>query len=174
MSTPDQIVPGRTCGTCMMCCKLPVVPSMNKPLGKWCVQAAPGRGCKIYADRPTECRQFNCGWLLDASLGPEWKPEICKFLMYVAADGALTIMVDPAAPGAWRDPRFYPAIKTSAARLLERNMPVMVLVGARKYIILPERDVEVTIPPGHAAQVVRTEGPQGVTHDIVITADPAA
>ncbi len=170
MSVEDQIVPGRSCGTCMMCCKLPDVPAMDKPQGKWCREAAPGRGCKIYDTRPGECRAFHCGWLQDATLGPEWKPETARFMIYVAGDGALTIMVDPAAPGAWKDPRYYPAIKTSAARLMERNMPTIVIIGSRRVVVLPDRDVEATIPPGYGARVVTMEGANGPAYDVVVEA----
>lgn len=172
--TDVQTVPGRGCGTCMMCCKLPAVPSMNKPQGKWCVKAAPGRGCGIYDERPGECRQFHCGWMQDATLGPEWKPEICKFLLYVAGDGALTIMADPAWPAAWRGERYYPTIKTSAARLIERKIPVMVVIGGRRIIVLPDRDVEVSIPAGHGARVVTTHGPNGDSWDVEVSRVPAA
>jgi hypothetical protein len=30
-----------------------------------------GRGCKIYGDRPFECRVWSCGWLLGAEYGAE-------------------------------------------------------------------------------------------------------
>ena len=166
-------VQGKNCGACMMCCKLPAVVSLQKPAGKWCVNATAGKGCKIYDTRPDDCRAFHCGWLLDASLGPEWKPDACKFLMYIANDGAFTLLVDPASPAAWRDPRFYPTIKMNAARLLDRNMASMVVVGSRKYVILPERDVEVTIPPGYGARVVISHLPEGPQYDVVVEPLPA-
>ena len=174
MTATDQIVPGRSCGTCMMCCKLPSVPAMNKPQGKWCVQASPGRGCKIYDDRPEDCRNFHCGWLVDPTLGPEWKPEICKFLIFVAGDGSLTIMVDPGAPAAWKDPRYYPVIKTTAARLIERNMPTMIIIGSKRIVVLPDRDVDVSIPEGHGARVVTQQGQNGLVYSVVVEALPAA
>jgi hypothetical protein len=45
----------RTCGTCSLCCKLPYVSELNKPIDPWCKHASPGReggGCLIYPDRP--------------------------------------------------------------------------------------------------------------------------
>jgi hypothetical protein len=169
MSIADQIVPGRECGACMMCCKLPTVTSMNKAANKWCVEAAPGRGCKIYNERPGECRSFHCGWLVDASMGPEWKPDVSKFMIYVAGDGALNIMVDPASPAAWRDPRFYAAIKTNASKLLDRgNMPTMIIIGSKRIVVLPDRDLEITIPPGHGAKIVTMQGPSGLYYDVVV------
>ena len=171
--TEPTIVPGRACGTCMMCCKLPSVEALGKPAGKWCAHAAPGRGCEIYEDRPFQCRHFLCGWMEDASLGPEWKPEVCKFMIFVAGDGALTLMVDPGFPGAWKDPKYYPAIKTNATRLLERHMATMVVVGAKRFVVLPDRNVEVTIPPGYGARVVTIRDPAGDRYDVEIAPLPA-
>ena len=168
MTEATTTVPGRACGTCMMCCKLTSIVELNKPAGKWCQHAVPGKGCAIYDQRPAPCRAFVCGWMEDASLGPEWKPEISKFMVFVAGDGAMTVMVDPGSPAAWKDPRYYPAIKTTATRLLERNMPTMVVVGSKRFVVLPDRNVEVTIPPGYGARVVTTHGPGGDTYDVEV------
>jgi hypothetical protein len=40
----------RSCGTCSLCCKLPYVAELNKPINTWCPHARPGHGgCSIYA-----------------------------------------------------------------------------------------------------------------------------
>jgi hypothetical protein len=176
MADTDQIVPGRACGTCMLCCKLASIPELDKPANKWCRHAAPGRGCTIYDARPGDCRHFHCGWLVDASMPMDWKPEISKFMIFVAGDGSLTVMVDPGAPAAWKDPRYYPGIKRVAAQILDsRMMPTMVIVGAKRFIILPERDVEVKIPEGHGARIVEMENHVGRrTYDVVVEKLPAA
>lgn len=75
----------RSCGTCGMCCKLPVVEELDKPRNKWCVNASVGAGCKIYDARPSTCRAFNCEWLVNPQLGDAWKPDRSKF--YIARDG---------------------------------------------------------------------------------------
>ena len=54
METSHQphLVPGRACGTCMMCCKVPYIKEFEKPAGVWCRHAVPGKGCGIYESRP--------------------------------------------------------------------------------------------------------------------------
>ena len=109
-------------------------------------------------------------------MGPEWKPEVSKFMVFVAGDGTFTIMVDPGAPAAWKDPRYYTGIKTVAARLLDsKMMPTMVIIGARRIVILPERDAEVKIPDGHGVRIVEMQTPQGQRkYDVVVEKLPAA
>ncbi|MEJ0053298.1 MAG: hypothetical protein WDN10_01025 [bacterium] len=55
----------RSCGTCTACCKTHSVSgfTFEKPAGKWCQHCTPGKGCKIYEDRPRACVLFKCSWL---------------------------------------------------------------------------------------------------------------
>jgi hypothetical protein len=78
----SAVAPGKACGSCMMCCKLPLIKELDKPTDRWCRHAAIGKGCGIYTDRPPVCRSFHCQWIRDARLGPEWKPEKAKFTFY--------------------------------------------------------------------------------------------
>ena len=82
MEIPSQphLVPGRACGSCMMCCKVPYIKEFEKPAGVWCKHAVAGKGCGIYESRPGSCQAFYCLWMQDASFGPEWKPEKSKFV----------------------------------------------------------------------------------------------
>ncbi len=149
----QQPIPGRACGSCMLCCKLPAIASLDKPMGKWCLHAAPGAGCASYEKRPGECREFLCDWLLDPGLGPDWKPDRAKFYVHSAQNGGLNIMVDPGSPAAWRDAHYYPAIKTAAARLLVDGRNVFVLIGRRVVVVFPDRDVDMgAVPDGHCVR----------------------
>src|SRR3977135_545867 len=76
-----DLVPGRSCGTCIMCCKVYAIRELNKRAGQMCVHAERGCGCKIYDNRPDVCRSFYCMWRVDATLGPEWKPETARFVV---------------------------------------------------------------------------------------------
>ncbi len=151
----------------MLCCKLPAITAVNKPMGVWCSHARPGAGCGIHDNRPDECRAFHCGWLLDASLGPEWKPDRAKFYINHQADGNVDIMVDPGAPRAWREEHYYRTIKIYAARLRERGKNMFVAVGRRIFVILPERDLDLgVLPDGHTVRV----GPRVVNGRMEMTA----
>lgn len=139
--TTPQIVSGRACGTCMMCCKVPHIEEFNKPAGIWCKHAAPGRGCSIYAERPSSCRAFYCSWMVDASFGPEWKPDRAKFVTYLQANGVnLQIAVDPGFPNAWRKAPYYDRIKQWARDGAPEGRFVYVRIGPRLIAVLPDRD----------------------------------
>ena len=75
LAAETSVVPGRSCGTCTLCCKVFPVPDLAKPAGKWCQHCQPGKGCRIHETRPEVCRKFFCGWMVSPGLGPEWKPE---------------------------------------------------------------------------------------------------
>jgi hypothetical protein len=75
MTQREDIVRDRGCGGCTMCCKLLSVEELETPPLSWCPHCATTSGCTIYADRPTECRQFYCEYLLDAALGEHWRME---------------------------------------------------------------------------------------------------
>ena len=98
------IVPGKTCGSCTLCCTVMGVPELNKRPWDPCPHAAAGDGCAIYAQRPAGCRTFVCGWLLDPNMGPQLKPENCHIVFYQRNEQHIMAACDPAYPGAWREP----------------------------------------------------------------------
>jgi uncharacterized protein len=98
------IVPGKSCGSCTLCCTVMGVPELKKRPWDRCPHVAAGAGCTIYAERPTGCRTFVCGWLLDPDMGPELKPENCHVLFYQRNEQHIMAACDPAHPGAWREP----------------------------------------------------------------------
>ncbi len=61
-----NLVSGRTCGDCRVCCRLPDIPELNKPVNTWCRHTdleRPGGGCTIYNERPRTCKEYECAWL---------------------------------------------------------------------------------------------------------------
>ena len=59
-----QPAPGKTCGSCTLCCKVVGVAELKKPADVWCGHCNKAKGCKIYDTRPLECRTFYCLFLL--------------------------------------------------------------------------------------------------------------
>jgi len=172
---PPDTVPGRACGSCMQCCKLPAIAELAKPSAKWCVNARPGNGCAIYADRPPVCRKFYCDWMLNPKLGPEWKPDKAKFLIGTAANGAVSVLVDPAAPAAWRAAPYYDALKVFASRLVERGDVLTIHAGRRMTVVLPDRDEEIGPVPDDHVLVVRQRLVDGkLRYEAVVEAKPAS
>ena len=136
------VVPGRNCGDCTLCCKVLKITELNKPQGAWCWHCKPGVGCKIYPERPQECRTFHCGYLTQARLGEEWKPNHSKMIV-VAEDGnRITAHVDAQRPDAWKREPFYSQLKEWAAAAVPYGGQVEVGIGRRTYVILPDKDVD--------------------------------
>ena len=56
-------VKDRTCDTCTACCFTHAVPAIQKRGSEWCRHCEIGAGCRIYLNRPEQCREFSCLWL---------------------------------------------------------------------------------------------------------------
>jgi len=169
-ATAPQTVPGRACGACMMCCKVPHIEEFAKPAGIWCKHAAPGKGCSIYGERPGSCRAFFCSWMVDASFGPEWKPDRAKFVTYVQANGVnLQIAVDPGFPNAWRKEPYYGRIKQWAREGAPEGRFVYVRIGPRLIAVLPEREQDLgEVDPGDDIFVARKRDAAGFNYEVEV------
>lgn len=163
MSDAATIAPGRSCGSCTLCCKVLAIDELHKPHGEWCPHAKPGRGCAIYAERPGSCREFHCGWLVSPGLSQEWFPASSKIvLMYV--ENGITAVVDAGRPDAWKSPPFYQQLKTWSAAFLQHNRQVLVRVGNRTIAILPEEDADLgQMGPGERVIIETAQAPTGKT-----------
>ena len=159
---------GRSCGSCMMCCKVPYIQEFEKPPGIWCRHAVKGRGCGIYAARPSACQAFYCLWMQDASFGPEWKPERSKFVVYVQPNNVnIQVAVDPSFPNAWTKPPYYARMKNWAQEGAEYGRFVFVRIGQRMIVILPNEDREIgEVGLADAIMISRRRGPAGFEYDI--------
>ncbi len=132
---------GRDCGSCTLCCKVYDVPAVGATAGNWCPNCQPGSGCKIYEVRPQQCRAFNCLWITQDFLGPDWKPDKARFVLTM--DGTtrwIFVQVDPGAAQAWRKEPYYSQLKRWAAA---GNRPVVVFV--RKLAIAITTNGETTL-----------------------------
>src|SRR5579864_223479 len=126
------LVPGRTCGSCSLCCKLLRIEELEKPVGTWCNHCASGRGgCAIYDQRPRECRTFYCSWLVTPQLGPEWRPMTAKMLILQETPRQIAVYVDTGSPTAWRREPYYGQLKTWARAGVERGTQVVAYIKNR-------------------------------------------
>lgn len=137
------IAPGRRCGACTLCCKVLSIEAFAKPKGKWCGHCAVGKGCKIYSDRPEECRTFSCGYLQTPELGEEWLPAHSKIVLVSELNGKrIAAHVDPGRPAAWREEPYYSILKGWARVAATVMDQVIVQIGYRAIVILPDEDVD--------------------------------
>jgi Fe-S-cluster containining protein len=130
----------RTCGTCTMCCKVFKIPALDKPAGTWCTHCIPGNGCKVYADRPILCRQFECLWLEENDIPEIWKPERSKMVLSTSpTTGFMHVQVDPGQPSAWQKQPYHSHLLAWSARLLAEKRHILVLVNDDATLILPKQ-----------------------------------
>jgi Fe-S-cluster containining protein len=151
------LAPGRSCGTCSLCCKVLPVAELNKPAGQWCMHCVPGSGCAIHADRPQACRRFFCAWRFDPNLGPEWKPEACRFVLSVdPVHKALRVTVDPGMPLAWKQAPYYSRLKQFSESFFRQDQKILLDLRGKITVILPDREVPLgEVAPGEEIVVWR-------------------
>lgn len=136
----NDLVAGRSCDSCTMCCKLLSIEVLEKPRAVWCTHCDKKRGCKIYDERPVACRTFYCGWRRIAHLDERWKPSQSKFLInYEAAHKRIALHVDPDRMGTWREAPFYTMIK-SWAQTAEAEGGSLVVWTGRNVTVVSARE----------------------------------
>src|SRR6266496_1039725 len=77
-----EVVPGRSCGECSLCCTIFSITELNKPNNTHCQHCSTGQGgCVIYKSRPRECQEFYCGWLNKSMFDDEWYPHKSRIVL---------------------------------------------------------------------------------------------
>jgi len=130
----NRPAPGKSCGSCTLCCKLLGITALEKPQGTWCRHCNKGSGCKIYSERPDECKTFFCLWLVDPHLGPEWKPNLSKMVVTFEENG-LDIHCDTGYPLAWQREPYHQHIQEWAIAARPHSGFVRVCVGNQTSLI---------------------------------------
>ena len=142
----DPILSGRSCGSCTLCCKLLAIPELGKARNEWCTHCDVGSGCRIYEDRPAPCREFYCGYLTWSTAGDHWFPARSKMVIAAECDGErVVIHVDPARPNAWRQQPYYADLKRWAAFAAADLRQIIVSIGNRSIVVLPDEDVDLGV-----------------------------
>ncbi len=160
----------RECGTCTLCCKLMVVKELQKPPMKWCEHCDVGVGCGIYENRPKECRQFFCLYLLDENLGEHWNPLKSKMVLSYEPDHNLfAIHVDPGRMDGWRKEPYYSEIKSWAGPVTESKGLVVVNQVTGVTAVVPDREIDLGIVEQNQTIVTALKtGPNGREFDVSV------
>jgi Fe-S-cluster containining protein len=96
-------IPGKSCGSCTMCCKVLVIDHFEKDAGVLCQHCAHKSGCTIYETRPDVCRDYECDWKLERAIGPLLRPDRTNVILQEDEESDdYQAVVDPATPMAWR------------------------------------------------------------------------
>jgi hypothetical protein len=83
-----ELIPGRDCGDCTVCCTWPTInkPEIQKVSGATCKHCT-GGGCAIYETRFPVCRGYFCAWRTVDIFGEDWRPDKSGVLPYVETEG---------------------------------------------------------------------------------------
>jgi len=120
-----------------MCCKALPIAALEKPAQSRRTHCDIGKGCRIYADRPDDCRTFYCGWMLDANFGDHWRPSDSRMVIMFRQQ-QLVVAVDKAQSQDWRREPFISHLRAGAKRRVGRGGDVFVTDGANSRRILPD------------------------------------
>ncbi|MBV8923780.1 MAG: hypothetical protein JOZ74_00285 [Bradyrhizobium sp.] len=161
---------GRACGDCTLCCKVMAIEQLAKPAAQWCRHCKPGHGCQIYHDRPVECRQFNCLWLIDERFGPHWKPNKSKLVLTTSADG-IEVRCDSTAPDAWRKEPFQREIRALAAAGEAHDVTMLVIIGSRMILVATDREFDLGLVGADERIVREFDGGQLVGAAVIKASD---
>lgn len=159
----------RRCGDCTLCCKIMAIEELDKPAGKWCHHCHPGR-CHVYDNRPAECRQFNCLWLVDVRFGPHWQPSKSKLVLTTSEDG-IEVRCDPAFPDAWRKEPFHREIRALAASGEANDVTVLVMIGRRMILLASDREFDLGVVGADERIVRELDGGRLIDASVVKAAD---
>jgi hypothetical protein len=160
----------KACEDCTLCCKVMAIDELRKPAGSWCHQCEIGVGCKIYAERPAECKAFNCLWLIDERLGPHWKPNKSKIVLTTSEDG-LEIRCDPGFSDAWRKEPFRNQIHKWAEAGELTDVTVLVIVGEKMILVTGDREFNLGVVRSNERIVRELDGTRVVNVTVVKASD---
>ncbi|HKS20668.1 MAG TPA: hypothetical protein VJS63_15810 [Bradyrhizobium sp.] len=160
INTDANVLPGRMCGSCTLCCKVYNIPEFGKPAGKWCQHCKPGKGCTIHDALPDQCAVFNCLWRTEESIPLNWKPEQSKMVVTIfPLNYNVYVQVDPGAPGAWRKQPYYGNLQNWAKNNLPKGIYVVVFVNEVATLILPDQEILLgPMKPTDKISLRRTQG----------------
>ena len=137
-----ELVPGRNCDGCVMCCKVFPIPETGKDDFALCPHARVGEGCGNYDSRPETCREFFCLWRLDGSLEDDWKPSVAGFVLHDPAPWTLLVSGDVYDPDARQREPYASQIRQWAFELKRRQMLMGARCGDTTRLLLGDREVD--------------------------------
>jgi hypothetical protein len=173
MSAQPQLVEGRSCDGCTLCCKVMAIAELAKPKGEWCTHCGIGKGCRIYAERPAPCVEFYCMYLINPSLGEHWKPSRAHMVITRDARSMVYVRPDPGRPEVWRKEPYYADLKKWSARFARAGIMISVCIGDTMTIVLPDRDIDLgREDPTKQIRLMVQAGPKGPRYDVQVIDAP--
>lgn len=128
----------RSCGACTLCCRLPEISAFSKEANEWCSHCIPERGCAIYAERPSLCREFLCLWLTEPDLAADFDPIVSNMMIYRQGP-QITVLVDPDVPDTWKREPYQSQLRQWATAVEPEGGYIIVFAGDEVHKVEPEK-----------------------------------
>jgi Fe-S-cluster containining protein len=145
MKEDANLVAGRVCGPCNVCCVVPTIdePALQKLPGYRCENARRDGGCTIYLARPNTCRAFFCGWRRLKWIGEALRPDLSGVFVRLAKEATLIAGVE-------QDAVSFTLLDAASLEATGLAEAVAAAIHNRigTYLIVPG-------PPGHGSSRVR-------------------
>lgn len=130
----------RECGDCTVCCEGHIGGKIYgvELLGAPCRFLKSDEGCGIHEYRPSKCRKFFCGWILDKDIPEENKPNVTGIIPVIEKHRGIeyTIFLNARKQLSLED-------KKEILRWSEKyNKNVGWQDGVREYIFIKDFDIE--------------------------------
>jgi hypothetical protein len=139
-------VPGRECGECIACCRLPQIdaPELQKPAGVLCPHNN-GGGCGIYESRPEICRDWFCIWRRVGNLPDAARPDRCGVMFELSQPARPRsllhkLYIRGVALNSWTD-FDHPAVQTALAHFRQATLPVWLSFGEQMTLAHPSVEI---------------------------------
>ena len=103
----------KSCKECNLCCYFTEVPELKKPVLVLCKFCNSNKGCKIYKDRPSSCRNFKCVWYQCPNMSDDLRPDKCHVMFEkLPTKNIYLALVDPKFPDSWKNENVTELITT--------------------------------------------------------------
>ena len=83
------------CGSCTLCCVLLEIREKNSPPLERCPDCLMNICCTCYDERPEECKNFNCSWVLDGNAHADLRPDKCHIIFENLSETIVFATLDP-------------------------------------------------------------------------------
>jgi hypothetical protein len=93
------------------------------------------------------------------ALPEEWRPLTSKLIIDTqSVEGTMFVYVDPSRPDAWRKEPYHQALRNWSRRVMPNNGRIIVRVGRRNIVMLPDHAVDLGFVTPDEVIVVLSSG----------------
>jgi hypothetical protein len=129
------------CGDCWMCCRVPEVKEIGKSAGERCKNYVIGEGCKIYENRPEECRLFECSYFQMEKAFEGLRPDSCGIMFEKISDNV-----------------FFGSIETDLTEMAKKQIDAFIEQGFSVLVGYPnEKNLTLFLAENHTPNMVEKE-----------------